>query len=244
MEEYINNESVETQEVADPEYDDYDFDYDYDDDTEESVETQDVADPEYDDTEDVEVETGRTPQDSAFADMRRRNEELQHENDELMAALSRFFEGDNARDLSINANAYAEQRDPDEYRAEYERLQELETLRARNEELETQLMDAQVSEAMRNSLREIQEIDPSVKELDDLGENFLTFIANGMTSTQAYFASKAMDAKTKTFAPDAIGRVSDTKIERDYYTSEEIDNLTDEELEENWDKVQRSMNRL
>ncbi len=54
----------------------------------------------------------------------------------------------------------------------------------------------------------------------------------------------AQQQKEKIFAPDAIGRVADTKVERDYYTSEELDNLTDEEMDANWDKVMRSMTRL
>ena len=53
-----------------------------------------------------------------------------------------------------------------------------------------------------------------------------------------------MKSKEKVFAHDPIGRVSDNRIERDYYTSEELDNLTDEELDANWDKVMRSMDLL
>jgi hypothetical protein len=53
-----------------------------------------------------------------------------------------------------------------------------------------------------------------------------------------------MKNKEKVFAPDPIGRVSDNRVERDYYTSEELDNLTDEELDANWDKVMRSMDLL
>ena len=55
-----------------------------------------------------------------------------------------------------------------------------------------------------------------------------------------------MNSKEKVFAPSPIGKVSDNRIERDYYTSEEIDNLTDEELDDPviWEKVMKSMSLL
>jgi hypothetical protein len=162
----------------------------------------------------------------------------------MMAALSRYFEGESVEDLVINANAYAEQRDPEDYRQDYERDREYEDLKLRNKELEEQLLDAEVDRLMREGLREVQAIDPNVKSLDDLGDTFTNLIANGIPTKQAYYAAKAMELNEKVLAPTAIGRVSDTKAERDYYTSEELDNLTDEEMDANWDKVMRSMGRL
>lgn len=244
MEDYIN-ESAEMEEVAELPED------------VESEEMQDVAEPAEAESETNEATTestesnGRTPQDAAFAEQRRRIAELEErertlasDNEAMMAALSRYFEGETAEELSINANAYAEQRDPDEVREEYERAKEFETLKSENQRLTDQLLDAEVDRLMREGLREVQEIDPSVKSLDDLGEGFAKFIGAGLSSREAYFAVKGMEMKDKVFAPDAIGKVADTKAERDYYTSEELDHLTDEEMEENWDKVMRSMSRL
>ena len=162
----------------------------------------------------------------------------------MSGALGRYFDGETAEELTINANAYAEQRDPDEYRQEWEHLQEFDSIKAELEETKRRLLDVQVEKLMRDGLREIQEIDPTVKSLEDLGSHFAKFIGNGLTNKEAYYASKAMELKEKVLAPSAIGKVSDTKAERDYYTSEELDNLTDEELDANWDKVMRSMNRL
>lgn len=229
--ENIMNESAETQEVAEPETEAL----------EESAETQEVAEtaPETETpTEATEQPTHqRTEQDAAFAEMRRQNQQM-------MAALSRYFEGESVEDLVINANAYAEQRDPEDYRQDYERDREFEDLKLRNQELEEQLIDAEVNRLMREGLREVQAIDPNVKSLDELGDTFTNLIANGIPTKQAYYAAKAMELNEKVLAPTAIGRVSDTKAERDYYTSEELDNLTDEEMDANWDKVMRSMGRL
>ena len=233
----INDTSEETVEVAEPLNED-----------EESVETAEVADP----SESEEVvsepeenqEGGRTAQDSAFAEMRRRNRELENDNKLMFDALNRYFTGDDAKELSIQANAYADSRDPEEVRAEFERSREAEELRSKNEELQEQLMNIQIEQRMAEDLRTIQGIDPTVKSLDDLGESFINYISAGLDATDAYYASLLKDQKEKVYPPSEIGRISDTKIDRDYYTSEELDNLTDEELDANWDKVMRSMKRL
>ena len=228
------NESVETQEVAEPETEAL-----------ESEETQEVAEtaPETEDSS-TEVQSGKTEADAAFAEMRRQNQALQQEREMMMQALSRYFDGDTVEDLVINAQAYADQRDPDDYRQDYERNREFEDLKARNQQLEDELLNAHVERLMRDGLREVQAIDPNVKSLDELGDKFADFIRVGLPTKEAYYASKAMELKEKILAPDVIGRVSDTKAERDYYTSEELDHLTDEEMDANWDKVMRSMGRL
>jgi hypothetical protein len=230
------NESAEIQEVAEPETDAL-----------ESEETQEVAEtaPDTEISESTEQPTHqRSDADAAFAEMRRQNQALENEKRQMMEALQRYFDGESVEDLVINANAYAEQRDPEDYRQDYERDREYEDLKARYASLEDELLNAQVDRLMQEGLREVQAIDPNVKSLDALGESFARLIANGVPTKEAYYASKAMELKEKILAPDAIGRVSDTKTERDYYTSEELDNLTDEEMDANWDKVMRSMGRL
>ena len=112
MDENYINESADIQEVADPE-----------DEALESEEMQDVADPDYSEDSDEGTDDGRTAQDAAFAEMRRTNQALERANRQMREALSRYFEGETDEELSINALAYAEQRDPDEYREEYERYE-------------------------------------------------------------------------------------------------------------------------
>ena len=235
MDENIN-ESAEIQEVAEPETEAL-----------ESAETQEVAEPDTADNSNEVAESTereRTEADARFAEMRRQNQQLEREAQMMREALSRYFEGETAEELSINANAYAEERDPDEYREEWERQQDYEKAIQENEALRSQMLDMRVRELMRDGLREIQEIDPSIKSLDELGSSFAKMIGAGLSNKEAYYATLAMNNKDKVFAPDPIGRVSDNRIERDYYTSEELDNLTDEELDANWDKVMRSMKLL
>ena len=233
--ENTNYESVESQEVAEPETDE----------ALESAESQDVAEPEStEETSEEPKSFGRTEQDAAFAEMRRKNQELENNNRMMMEALQRYFDGEDAEELSLAANAYAEQKSVDEYRGEWEQKQEFLRLQNENETLHNLLIDAEVDKLMREGLREVQEFDPNVKSLEDLGDKFGDFIRAGLPTKEAYYATKAMELKEKVFAPDAIGRVSDTKAERDYYTSAELDALTDEEMDENWDKVMRSLQRL
>ena len=237
MDENIN-ESVETQEVAEPEMDE----------ALESAEMQDVADPdESEESHAEETESARkTESDAAFAEMRRTNKALEKANKQMREALSRYFEGETDEELSINALAYAEQRDPEEYRDEYERREELESLQEENEDLKAQLLTAQAERMMREDLAVIQEINPDIKSLDDVGESFLKMrLEGGLSVKEAYYACKAMELQEKVIAPDAIGRVSDNRTERDYYTPKEVDALTDEELDDPdvWAKVMKSMER-
>ena len=245
MYEDYNIESAESQEVAEPETEEL-----------ESAESQEVAEPEESEnsTESTEEQpSGRTEADAAFAEMRRRIQELESQNSDLerrngamSGALSRYFEGENDDDLIINANAYADERDPAEYREQYERDLELERLQAQNSALEEQLMDAEVNRLMREGLREVQAIDPNIKSLEELGDSFVDFIAAGLSTEDAYWAVQAKERSTKVLAPDAIGKVADTKSERDYFTSEELDALTDEDLNDDaiYEKAMRSLQRL
>ena len=234
--ENINNESAEIQEVAEPETEAL-----------ESAETQEVAEPDTaENSAEVAEDNGRTEMDAAFAEMRRQNQQLQRDAQMMREALSRYFEGETAEELSINANAYAEERDPDEYRQEWERQQDYERAIHENEELRTQMLNMRVDELMRSGLREIQEIDPSIKSLDELGSSFAKMIGAGLSNKEAYYATLALNNKDKVFAPDPIGRVSDNRIERDYYTSEELDALSQEELMDDavYEKAMRSLSRL
>ena len=235
MDENIN-ESAEIQEVAEPE-----------DEALESAETQEVAEPDTESDSTESEDSGKTDADARFAEMRRTNQALERSNRQMREALSRYFEGETDEELYINALAYAEQRDPDEYREEYERLEEFENLQAENASLREQLVSAQAERMMRDDLAIIREIDPNVKSLEEVGEAFVRMRLDGkLSAKEAYYACKAMELKEAVLAPDAIGKVSDMKAERDYFTSEEIDNLTDEELDDPniWAKVMKSMNRL
>lgn len=222
--------SEETQDVADP--------------VEETVEEnlseerQEVADP-------VEVSAeennSRTAQDSAFAELRRSNSDLQRRNEQLEEALGLFF--NDSEDLVAQAHAYSRGVSVDEVEEEFRQAEELEEATAENEQLRNEILNLRAEQLMRDGLREIQSIDPTVKSLEELGENFAKYIESGLSSTQAYYAVQAERQTNKINKPSAIGRVNSETVERDYFTSEEVDRMSSEEIDKNWDKVMRSMKK-
>ena len=239
--ENMNYESAENQEVAEPETENL-----------EGAEEQEVAEPVEADNSEEGVyeeepeETGRTDADAAFAEQRRTIESLQRENQMLIDSMSRYFEGETAEELSINANAYAEERDPDEYRVEWERNQENERLASENEELRQQLLNAEVERRMDEAMRELKDIDPNIESFDDLGDTFVQLVSAGLSTKAAYYGALAERQGEAIVPPDPIGRVADNRVEREYFTNEELDNLTDEDLDdpEIYEKAMRSLEKL
>ena len=199
--------SEETQEVAEP--------------VEETVENsseemQDVAET----AEPVVEEHTRTAQDSAFAELRRSNSDLQRRNEQLEEALGLFF--DDEHDRVAQAHAYYNGMSVDEVEEEFRQAEEFENVSAENEQLRNELLELRVEQMMKDGLREIQSLDPTVKSLDELGESFAKYIESGLSSTQAYFAVQAERQINKIDKPKDIGRVNSVSVEKDYFTSEEV----------------------
>lgn len=238
MEDFTNT-SVEMTEVAEPS-------------TEEvSVETQEVAEPVNQKEEVIANENtergGKTDSDSAFAEMRRKLEQAERENQQMIEALSLYFDGDNGNDLSVQAMAHAQKRDPAEIQAELDRQREYESLKAENETLKQQAQDLEVQRAINESLKILNGLDPEIKTIDDiekLGDSFLDLISAGIDTETAFYAVQAKNYKNKVNAPTPAGKINSISAERDYYTSDELDNLSKAEIRANWEKVQRSMSLL
>lgn len=211
---------------------------------EEGAEESEVADP----TE--EVIEGPTEQDSAWAEMRRRAEEAERkaqeteEQNRLMSeALGMYFPSDDPIEMAIQARANALGVDPEIERARFEAEREKEELALQNETLSEQLNLIQVERLMEQGLAEIKKIDPSVKELAELGPDFPRYIAAGLTSEEAYYAVKAKEAKTKVNPPKPIGNVQSAPVDSDFFSKEEVEAMSDDELEKNFDAIRKSMSK-
>jgi len=238
---------AEVQEAADPvETDANDI---------ESAETQEVAEPVGNETEAEketveanEPESGSTDDaDAAFAEMRRNNAELAKQNAAMEEALRLYFDGENGEDLSVEARAFAEKRNPEEIKAELEEQARVEDLRQENERLSQELQDAQAEKFAESVLSTVKKIDPNIKTEDDLnklGEPFINLVVSGIDPETAYYAVQAKNYSSKVNAPRDIGKVGSTAVDRDYYTSDELDKLSKDEISKNWDKVEKSMKRL
>lgn len=245
-ENYEGAYDYETPDVADPEID-------------EGAEAQDVADP-AEATEDATVETpdneGGVPQDqrsrdSAFAEMRRAREAAERERDELQAQIAEYQREQRHSELIEAAQnmglsdaeiqqVIADADEEEEREAEHARLTE------ENERLNSELMNIQIEKMMEEDLRNIQAIDPSIKSLDDLGEDFFKFRAT-LDGVDAYFAMKQKQESVGYKAAPPIGKANPSATPREYFTSEEIDRMSPEEIAADdalFEKVMKSIERL
>lgn len=228
---------------------------------EESTERPEVTEPEVEvdepdepsesmlDIDEVDVPQGKRSRDSAFAEMRRAREEAEAERDELQSRIEELER--QARQEQLRQTAYEMGLNDDEVaqvladaEAEEKRAAEEQRLSDENERLNQELMDIKVTQAMEQDLRKIQEIDPDIKSLDQLGDDFFNFIGAGLSGEDAYFALKAKEQKTAFGAAPSPGKANKAAVQRDYYTSEELDAMTPDEILANMDKVNRSLERL
>lgn len=201
--------------------------------SEEGAEEPEAADPA--------EEAIEGPSDSAWAEMRRRAEAAEEQNTLLAEALGMYFPSEDPMEMAIQAKANALGVDPEIERARFEAEREKEQLATKNEALEEQLNQIKIERLMDKGLSEIKTIDPAVKELSDLGPDFPRYIAAGLSSLDAYYAVKAKEAKTKVNPPKPIGRVSETSPDGDFYTKEEVDAMSDEEIEKNLETIRKSI---
>lgn len=233
-------EGAEVQEVADP--------------AETSEEMQEVAEPAEPEEPETEViedgESGKTEQDAAFAELRRSKEEAEQRNAELEAELAQM---NSRRKLMENAfgvdepeiEAVAERLgiDPEDILAELQHEDELERIKKENETLSSQLEEQRISERMRTDLAEIQKIDPTIKSLEQLGDDFINFIRGGLDGVDAYFAAKAKEERTRAKPPAEIGKVNNSKAPKDFFSEAEVDAMSPEEVRQNLDAIHRSMKK-
>lgn len=193
-------------------------------------------------TELAEPSDGKTDADHAFAEMRRENEDLKAANKELEDALGQFFQGDTDQKI-ISANALAQNKTEQEIRDEIEAENEWNRLTKENQELNDKLMDIETRDQMDRDLRTIQQIDPEVKSLDDLGKDFLDYISSGLDAKQAYYALKAKDAVEATKPPEEVGKVNQSSEPKDYFSKEEVEGMSHDEVKKNYDAIRKSMSR-
>ena len=186
--------------------------------------------------------TGKTDADTRFAEMRRRVEELEATNKDLEEALGNFFDGDTDQKI-VSANAFAQGKTEDEIREEIEAENEWNRLTQENEELNSKLIDIETKTRMEHDLQTLQKIDPEIKSLDDLGKDFLDYISSGLDATQAYYAMQAKKAAEQTKPPKEVGQVNQSTAPKEYYTREEVQGMSQEEVSKNYDAIRKSMSQ-
>ena len=216
----------------------------------------------------AEPEQRKRTADASFAQMRRQAQEAAQRAQEatrkaeeaegrqrrLLEAMGKLgFTGADPDEVADRAIAHYTGRTVDEVRAERERKAredaqakqaqgEAERLRQQNLTLLAQM----ARQRMEKDLQAIRRIDPKVKSLEDLGPEFGSLIRQGISAEIAYRAIAEQRKAGEVTAPPKAGKVNaKTKAEKDYYTPEEVDRLTEKELDDPgvMQKVMKSMTR-
>lgn len=204
------------------------------------VEVQEAAEPAVNE-QSQQTQSVKTEKDSYFADMRRKQEldrmretnaQLQQQLTAAQQAFSSYFDGGTLQEQMDFALAQTRGVDVSEIKAEREEQD-------RVSRLENQLkfyQEREIEKRMEDDLKEIQAIDPTVTSLDDLPKTFLALRFNKdvpMSAKEAFLASKTILQQTKQPKPASTGSMTSTgKVEREFYTSDELDSLTNEQLKD------------
>lgn len=220
-----------------------------------SVNNQEVAETETQASQEAQPETEQaqteetavpqqTPEENAaFARMRREQEQARREaaesrrqNQLLINAISRFGYHGNPDEIADQLMAASTGKPIDQVRNE--RIQQQSAndaaLQAKAEAkyYKDQFLNAQVKSAMERDLKAIRKIDKTVKSLDDLGPEFLSLIGSGVDAETAYYASTAKKQAHEKPKPKDMGAIGSGNKEKDYYTPDEVDKLTDAQLDD------------
>jgi len=192
--------------------------------------------------------------DRAFARMRReleektRNEEvLRAQNNRLSSAMQHFgFNGNTPDEIADAIEAHTSGKSVEEIRSarEAKAREDADIQKLRNENAAFRQREAK--RVFDEDLKTVQKLDPNVKNLNELGRDFFALRAQGVSTEVAYNAIKGVRDAQKVAPPPAIGKVNTkTKVERDFYTSDEVDKLTAEELDDPkvMAKVMKSMTK-
>ena len=145
-----------------------------------STEEVEVEEP----VEETQVQDDET--NSAFARMRRESEQAREEANELRRGLAELKASIEARDNTfarltgnakgdISAIAEATGMSEDEVIAEMESAQEMAQKDLQIEQLEEKITNLEVDTAMQRDLQAIQKIDPTIKDLSDLGAGYAEY---------------------------------------------------------------------
>ncbi len=226
------------------------------------VEDQEVAVPESE-AEELEVEPeeeheGRSDADAAFAQMRRENEQYQAELEAAREELDELREAQaqaEARNQAISkltgdengeiaALAEVTGMSEEEIIAEMEAAQESAQKDLKIQQLEERVESVEAERLMQADLAKLQKIDPSLRRLEDLGEEYIRYVGAGLEPEDAYWAIKAKETANHATPPKEVGKVATGTAEKDYFTEAEIDAMTPEQLAKNHNKILASWDRM
>lgn len=197
---------------------------------------------------------------AAFAHFRREKEAAEQRAREYEEALKRVggaygYDGSDPLYIADKLAADAQQISVEEYRKNQAREQETLRQRMMQDPLYRQTVErAQALEqviaaqSMEQDLKRIKEAHPEeqAKSLFDLGETFAKLVAGGIDALTAYDAVRAETQRNTSPIPPKPGKVQgNTAKTKDFYTPEEVDQLTEKQLDDPkiMDTVMKSMTK-
>lgn len=197
---------------------------------------QQTQDPEEPTQPDPVLEELKAAKEAAEAKAAEAEEQLRRQN----ALLGRASEG---ADPALDVVSQALGMDPEELAAAVTEELESEQMESEHKALKEEVERLRLEKAMEADLLEVRKADPSVQNLADLGEAYFNCIAAGMSATEAYHASKYIAQKTTPTPPAEIGKINESSVQKDFYTKEEVEAMTAEEVEKNLPKIEQSMKK-
>ncbi|NBI63173.1 hypothetical protein D3Z38_08970 [Clostridiales bacterium] len=222
--------------------------------TTEELETEDVgqegpegAEGQEPETPEIVEEQEEEGEDPVLEELREAKEEAERRAAEAEERLKRqealLGRASDSEDPALDVAAEMLGIEPSELEAAVNQELEAERAAKERESLEEELESLKVEKEMEKDLIEVRKIDPDVNSLVELGETFFKCVAAGMNATEAYHASRAVEEKTTPTPPAEIGKVNQSSVEKDFYTKEEVEAMTAEEVEKNLPKIEISMRK-
>lgn len=226
------------------------------------VEVQEADTSEVAETEEPTIETKEEPvkaepvakaqgqdENAKYAAARREAEaekkRIESQQKRLMDALKVYGYEGSPDEIADNLLASQQGITPEEAKAKREAEEQAEAEKSKVQgELEF-YKELAVKKLMDDDLHSLQEVYPEVKSLSELGDDFMNLLTATRDPILAYEASKAKAAMTMKPVPPEMGSVSSvTNKDKDFYTSAEVDKLTEHDYEKNpklMDIVRKSM---
>jgi hypothetical protein len=167
-------------------------------------------------------------------DLQRQLEAERANASKLMEALKGYGYSGNANEVADQIRAAQQGISYEEYQAQQEQQQALmrEMMQSDPEFLAMkQKADLYEQEAFnrvfRDDLAAIKKAFPDVKakSVEDLGDQFVALRANGIDAVTAFAAMQKGTEATKKPVPPVMGAVNQVPAEKEFYTSEEVDNI-------------------
>ena len=218
------------------------------------VEEQEPANPV---SEESEEPTGKTEEDAAWARMRREAEQAKKDAEAARQELAEMKASTEARssafsrltgkgeDAEIAALAEVTGLSEDEVAEIYEREVESAQKDRRIEQLEEMVSTIQGERLYQADLDRLRKIDPSLTDLESLGDEYMRYMsavdpetgAPVMEPEDAYWAIKAKQRANQATPPKEVGKVATGTAEKTKFSEAEIDAMSSDQLKKNWKKI-------